>query len=756
MRLASLVGALALALGVHQAAAAAAAIGDPADRWIFVAKEPSGDTDYFDALTVQRVDGIVTFWGRSDFAKPQKLKDGKTYVSLAVETSTECGSNWTASKTIVALDEKGDLVKKIAGPGTHETIVARSSTAQMQAAVCRFDARLEALRPQVIGQLAADPQWAAFGGLKTGVTGAVSRASVQRKAGGMATAVVRFAYPDARTGPDGYPFRNMYVRFDIDCEHVRVRQRESDYTDDNERLVGSQAASPSEPLGEIKPGQPGEHVRDAACDTPAGQPAAGAVAASTTQTWTYVTTDTAKIEYSVDLSSIRQHGNYVESWQREVLPKPARNRSGKVYSIILDRMLDDCAGRTSGMLEMIFTDAKGAVMQSIDFPEAKMEFHSVPPESVSQAIQERVCGYARRMAGLKPNFNRKRLAEEEWVPLGSNANYSENALDRSTIRRTGSSVLYLTRSVARTNLKNENGIIFRTMYTAWHVDCDQSSARSFAVDYYDDQDVLVDVTVATNSASDAMAPITPSSSLEVAKNIACAVEDDGQDGKQGKGQDQQADGEPELYSGTAWLGPKGYLITASHVVRGATTILVAQDGHPVGEAEVVVDDPSNDVAILRPTFDKPGLHPLIALAPSPAMLGEHVFTLGYPAPDDLGLSIKLTSGDVSSLKGSSSKGGTDDARLMQISVPVQHGNSGGPLFDERGQAIGIIVAGFGPDSGLQNVNYAIKIAYARNLLAELPDLGGYRPLRPSASVTGLAADLQKSIFMLVVAHEKEK
>lgn len=752
MKLASLLGAVVLALGVPHAASAAA-VGDPAERWIYVGKEPSGASNYFDALTVQRVDGVVTFWARGDFATPQTLKGGQTYVTLAVQTSTECGSSWMAKTTIVALDEKGEVVKRITTPGAHEPIVD-ASTRQVQAAVCRFDSRLDALRPRVIGQLAADPQWVSFGGLKAGVTGAVSRASVQRKAG-MATAVVRFAYPDTRAGPDGNPFRNMYVRFEIDCEHVRVRQRESDYTDANDRLSGSLAASASEPFGEIKPGQPGEHVRDAACDTPAGQPGAGNVTASTAQTWTYVTSDTGKVEYSVDLSSIRQHGKYVESWQREVFPKPTRNRGGKVYSILLDHNLDDCAAHTTGTLEMVFTDAKGAVVESLEFPEAKLELHSNPPESVGQAVQARVCAYGRRMAGLKANFDRKLLSETEWTSLGANANYSDNAIARATIHRDGSAALYVTRSQARSNLKNENGIVFRTMYTAWEIDCDQSTARSFASDFYDDGDVLVDVTEAPDPAKVAFVAITPSSSLEVAKDIACAVQEKAGKG-QGKGQDQQADGEPEIYSGTAWIGPKGYLITASHVVRGAATILVAQDGKPVGSAEVVVDDPSNDVAILKPSFDKRLLHPLIALAPSPAQLGEHVFTLGYPAPDDLGLSVKLTSGEVSSLKGSDVRGGTDDARLMQISVPIQHGNSGGPLFDDRGQAIGVIVAGFGADSGLQNVNYAIKIGYVRSLLADLPDIGGYRVLKPSASMTGLASDLRNSIFMLVVAKEKEK
>src|SRR6185295_4016997 len=88
------------------------------------------------------------------------------------------------------------------------------------------------------------------------------------------------------------------------------------------------------------------------------------------------------------------------------------------------------------------------------------------------------------------------------------------------------------------------------------------------------------------------------------------------------------------FVGTGWLGPKGYLITANHVIEGATQLELAYDGKIVGKAEVVVTDPANDIAILKPIL--PGPHPVIPFDTAPVHLGDRVFTLGYPAPDVLG------------------------------------------------------------------------------------------------------------------------
>jgi S1-C subfamily serine protease len=462
------------------------------------------------------------------------------------------------------------------------------------------------------------------------------------------------------------------------------------------------------------------------------------------QNWTYVAAASDNTQYSLDTASIRAHGAYIESWQKQTPPRPAKLDNGKSYTLVLSHRLDDCAAGTMTELDVIFADAKGTAVKTFSVPEASAEFHAMPPGSVGLAVQAQVCGYARRLAALTPNLALDELAKAEWISMGENPNYLQIALARESIVRKGGKAAYVTRSQLRSPIRNANGVLFRTAVDEWEVDCDLGTARVFATDYYDDGNQLVDVTPPAD-ASLPFNPINPNSPVEMERKIACSAQVSSADEEDGA----------EASVGTGWLGPKGYIVTANHVVGKARLVAIAQDGKKVGTAEVVIADPANDVAILKPTLDTGG-RPVIPLAAAPTALGEHVFTLGYPSPDDLGLSVKMTSGEVSSLNGSDLiNQRTDDARLLQVSVPLQHGNSGGPIFNGHGEAVGIVVTGFPGQSQLQNVNYAIKVAYVRSLLADLPDLGGYRPLKASASIPGLVADLRRSVFMVVVPPQGE-
>ena len=91
-----------------------------------------------------------------------------------------------------------------------------------------------------------------------------------------------------------------------------------------------------------------------------------------------------------------------------------------------------------------------------------------------------------------------------------------------------------------------------------------------------------------------------------------------------------------------------------------------------------------------------------------AEVGEEVFVLGYPLTSTMGEEIKLTTGVISSKTGFQG-----DVSIYQISAPIQPGNSGGPLFDSKGNVIGIVSA---KHQGAENVGYAIKTSYLRNLM----------------------------------------
>jgi S1-C subfamily serine protease len=85
----------------------------------------------------------------------------------------------------------------------------------------------------------------------------------------------------------------------------------------------------------------------------------------------------------------------------------------------------------------------------------------------------------------------------------------------------------------------------------------------------------------------------------------------------------------------------------------------------------------------------------------------------------MGTNYKVTDGIISSKSGIA-----DDVRYYQISVPVQPGNSGGPLFNKDGNIIGITSAKLNSKAvgtSIENVNYAVKISYLLNLYNMLPN-----------------------------------
>jgi len=108
-------------------------------------------------------------------------------------------------------------------------------------------------------------------------------------------------------------------------------------------------------------------------------------------------------------------------------------------------------------------------------------------------------------------------------------------------------------------------------------------------------------------------------------------------------------------------------------------------------------------------------------------LGDPVFTMSYPTPDLLGTDPKYTNGTISALSGI-----RGDASFLQMSVPVQPGNSGGPLVNEDGDVIGVVVATAAAptfieatDSIPQNVNWAVKSVFASVLFT--PPSADVRP-----------------------------
>ena len=174
-----------------------------------------------------------------------------------------------------------------------------------------------------------------------------------------------------------------------------------------------------------------------------------------------------------------------------------------------------------------------------------------------------------------------------------------------------------------------------------------------------------------------------------------------------------------ISTGTGFaVSASGTIVTAFHIVDKATKIEVKFSKSIWLPARLIRQSRSSDIAILKvDTTLSAFLHLLSAKNLKP---GDPVFTMGYPVVELLGTEAKYTDGKISSLTGIK---GEDS--LMQITVPVQPGNSGGPLVTSDGYVVGLISSTAAVKYFLaitetlpQNINWAVKADYIIAMMDE--------------------------------------
>ena len=157
-----------------------------------------------------------------------------------------------------------------------------------------------------------------------------------------------------------------------------------------------------------------------------------------------------------------------------------------------------------------------------------------------------------------------------------------------------------------------------------------------------------------------------------------------------------------------FVSEDGHLVTNAHVVKACSAIAVKTDDGAVQAGVVLATDATNDLALLK-LAKKPARVAALRIG---ARLGEGVEAFGFPHSDILSTGGNFTLGNVTALSGM-----RDDIRYLQISAPVQAGNSGGPLLDGSGALVGVVSAKLdaikvmlASDDLPQNVNFAVKAA----------------------------------------------
>ncbi len=167
-----------------------------------------------------------------------------------------------------------------------------------------------------------------------------------------------------------------------------------------------------------------------------------------------------------------------------------------------------------------------------------------------------------------------------------------------------------------------------------------------------------------------------------------------------------------------FIDGKGYILTNYHVIDEASEIevdLIQKGQKKSFKAKIISSDKLNDMAVIK--IDDNNFSPYYSLPynfkTTISDVGTNVFALGYPMHSILGDEIKFTDGKISSKSGFQG-----DVTKYQITVPVQPGNSGCPLFDYDGNLVGIVNSKV---MAAENVSYAIKSIYAKSFIDVLQD-----------------------------------
>ncbi len=164
------------------------------------------------------------------------------------------------------------------------------------------------------------------------------------------------------------------------------------------------------------------------------------------------------------------------------------------------------------------------------------------------------------------------------------------------------------------------------------------------------------------------------------------------------------------------IDPAGYVVTSDHVIAEASEISVVLNDGSRYAAKVRGRDSKTDLALLKIDADRPLPH--VAFGNSDAArAGDWVVAVGNP----FGLGGTVTAGIISARGRDIQSGSYDD--FLQIDAPINRGNSGGPLFDTRGQVIGINSSIFSPTGGNVGIGFAVPASLAEPVIEQLKASG---------------------------------
>jgi len=161
-------------------------------------------------------------------------------------------------------------------------------------------------------------------------------------------------------------------------------------------------------------------------------------------------------------------------------------------------------------------------------------------------------------------------------------------------------------------------------------------------------------------------------------------------------------------SGTGFfISNDGYVVTNHHVINECGVVKLDHQGKQI-DIDVIAFDRINDLALLKSDLDTNSYY---RISDKDVVLLQDIIIAGYPLGKEVSATIKTSKGSVTSLAGFK-----DNYSEFQTDAALNSGNSGGPIIDETGSVVGIAVADYGANEGVESFNFGIKSSVLRNFL----------------------------------------
>ena len=224
---------------------------------------------------------------------------------------------------------------------------------------------------------------------------------------------------------------------------------------------------------------------------------------------------------------------------------------------------------------------------------------------------------------------------------------------------------------------------------------------------------------ASQSAVSSISPAGPDGALTpsqvYAKNVSSVVAISSTMGQNALGQVAKGSGSGFL------LSADGYVATNCHVVQDAVSVSVITADNKEYPAKVLGKDPTNDVAVLK--IDAEGLPAVTIGSSNDVLIGDMVVAIGNPLGE---LTATQTVGYIGGKDRTISTGGAA-INMLQTDAAINAGNSGGPLFNMKGEVIGITTAKYsgttGSGASIEGIGFAVPIDDVKGIMKDLADFG---------------------------------